>query len=305
MSKKKCIAVTLSVLSVLVVAASLGRGALGSSSTESRRQSAVATGPAPTGTLQKMIVENGTVSMDLDLSALNGDSSLVARPITLQFAVGANSFFPILIFNDLLRGLEPGSMALVPAGANAPGYSLPASLSASFKQLRLSKNFLQARRSISLCVIATPGSRFSTSKGTVTTTTPRRSRLQSPMAGSSFQKNLPTRSAESRTPVQLLEQSPSARDATDRDRPAWLMAKPHRWSCRLCNMRLVQTRPGPVHGPDVIVGQVEDVAQMGHVETQFNFAVGTDSCNNGDVGVDWFALPNNTDHPSFRRIFIG
>ena len=139
MSKKKCIAVTLSVLSVLVVAASLGRGALGSSSTESRRQSAVATGPAPTGTLQKMIVENGTVSMDLDLSALNGDSSLVARPITLQFAVGANSFFPILIFNDLLRGLEPGSMALVPAGANAPGYSLPASLSASFRQLVVEK----------------------------------------------------------------------------------------------------------------------------------------------------------------------
>ena len=32
--------------------------------------------------------------MDLDLNGFNGSSSLVARPVTLQFAVGANSFFP-------------------------------------------------------------------------------------------------------------------------------------------------------------------------------------------------------------------
>ena len=57
--------------------------------------------------------------MDLDLNGLSGDSSLVARPMALQFLVGANSFFPILVFNDLLRGLEPGSMALIPAGVNA------------------------------------------------------------------------------------------------------------------------------------------------------------------------------------------
>src|SRR6266508_5531521 len=69
---------------------------------------------ALTGTLQKMIVENGSVTMDLDLNGLNGSSSLVARPVTLQFAVGANSFFPILVFNNQLRGPEPGSMALVP-----------------------------------------------------------------------------------------------------------------------------------------------------------------------------------------------
>jgi hypothetical protein len=87
-----------------------------------------------------MIVENGSVTMDLDLNGFNGSSSLVARPVTLQFAVGANSFFPILVFNDLLRGPTPGSMALVPAGVNAPGYSnLPAALSASLKQLVVEK----------------------------------------------------------------------------------------------------------------------------------------------------------------------
>src|SRR6188472_4275340 len=75
---------------------------------------------AATGTLQKMIVENGSVTMDLDLNGLNGSSSLVARPVTLHFAVGANSFLPILVFNDLLRGLEPGSMALIPVEAAVP-----------------------------------------------------------------------------------------------------------------------------------------------------------------------------------------
>src|SRR5205814_5290244 len=62
---------------------------------------------APTGTLQKMIVENGTVTMDLDVSRLNGGGAGAAaagQTLQAQFAVGANSFFPILVFNDQLRG---------------------------------------------------------------------------------------------------------------------------------------------------------------------------------------------------------
>src|SRR5438105_11548025 len=88
-----------------------------------------------TGTLQKMIVENGSVTMQLDLNGLNGSGSLVARPVMLLFAAAPNSFFPILVFNDLLRGLEPGSMALVPQ--NVP--ALPAKLGASIKQLVVEK----------------------------------------------------------------------------------------------------------------------------------------------------------------------
>jgi len=55
--------------------------------------------------------------------------------------------------------------------------------------------------------------------------------------------------------------------------------------------------PNLVPGPDVIVGDVEDVAQFNApVGTQVGLAIGTDSCNNGDQPVDWFALPQ-TDHP--------
>ena len=100
---------------------------------------------ALTGTLQKMIVENASVTMQLDLNGLNGSNSLVARPVTLHFAAAPNSFFPVLVFNDLLRGLQPGSMALAlqnssSAGVNAPGYSnLPAALNSSLKRLRVEK----------------------------------------------------------------------------------------------------------------------------------------------------------------------
>src|SRR6516165_6529341 len=67
-----------------------------------------------TGRLQKMIVENGSVTMDLDLNRLNGIGSAAHETVRLQFAVAANSFFSILVFNDLLRGPDHGSMALVP-----------------------------------------------------------------------------------------------------------------------------------------------------------------------------------------------
>ena len=76
-------------------------------------------GSAQSGTLQKMIVEKASVTMQLDLNGLNGSNSLVARPVTLQFAAAPNSFFPILVFNDLLRGVEPGSMALIPQNVPA------------------------------------------------------------------------------------------------------------------------------------------------------------------------------------------
>src|SRR5579884_2435410 len=85
-----------------------------------------------TGTLQKLIVETGAVTMQLDLNALSFKSSpdsLVARPVALQFAAGANSFFPILVYNDLLRGPLPGSISLLlkpgKCAALAPGLFEP------------------------------------------------------------------------------------------------------------------------------------------------------------------------------------
>src|SRR2546421_8578710 len=95
------------------------------------------TSGALTGTLQKMIVENGSVMLNVDLNGLNGSNDLTTRPVTLQFATATNSFLPILLFNNQLRGLEPGSIPLVPQGRANP--LLPSVLAASLNRLVVQK----------------------------------------------------------------------------------------------------------------------------------------------------------------------
>jgi hypothetical protein len=87
------------------------------------------------GTLQKMIVASGSVTMDIDVNRLNGVSSTTGKLETLYFAVTPNAFFPILVFNNMLRAPEPGSMGLVPQNSLA----LPAALTASLKRLAIEK----------------------------------------------------------------------------------------------------------------------------------------------------------------------
>src|SRR5882757_3100715 len=257
---------------------------------------------ALTGTLQKMIVENASVTMQLDLNGLNGSSSLVARPVPLHFAAAPNSFFSILVFNDLLRGLQPGSMALAlqnssSAGVNAPGYSnLPAALRSSLKQLTVEK--LPAGQGFDLAVrdgntgftffnieghqysydaaaqsLSITGGRLLVSKQFAST-------LGIPSEAGSLAGTISIGAAMQ--PIQI--------DHIVRGETKSIV------------MPSMQHATGPgvpnlVPGPDVIVGDVEDVAQFdAPVGTQVGLAIGTDSCNNGDQPVDWFALPQ-TDHP--------
>jgi hypothetical protein len=60
--------------------------------------------------------------------------------------------------------------------------------------------------------------------------------------------------------------------------------------------------PTLVAGPDVIVGDLPEMAQYGSDGNFVGLAVGTTSCNNGDQPLDWFALPN-TDHPVIPQNF--
>jgi hypothetical protein len=88
MLKKILVALTLSLVVLLgnyAVQSAAGRSRSG----ELNQKAA----DAPTGTLQKMIVENGSVTMALDLNRLNGISFAFARPSTLQFTIAANSGF--------------------------------------------------------------------------------------------------------------------------------------------------------------------------------------------------------------------
>jgi hypothetical protein len=257
---------------------------------------------ALTGTLQKMIAENASVIMQLDLNGLNGSSSLVARPVPLHFAAATNSFFSILVFNDLLRGLQPGSMALAlqnssPAGVDIPGYSnLPAALRSSLKRLAVEK--LPSGQGFDLAVrdsntgftffnieghqynydaaaqsFAITGGRLLISKQFAST-------LGIPSEAGSLAGTISIGAAMQ--PIQIEQLV--------------------RGETKAMVMPPMQHAVGPgipnlVPGPDVIVGDVEDVAQFNSpVGTQVGLAIGTDSCNNGDQPINWFQLPQ-TDHP--------
>jgi hypothetical protein len=257
---------------------------------------------APTGTLQKMIVENASVTIQLDLNGLNGSSSLVARPVTLHFAAAANSFFPVLVFNDLLRGLQPGSMALAlqnssSADARAPGYgNLPSALRSSLKRLTVEK--LPSGQGFDLAVrdsntgftffnieghqynYDAAGQSFIITGGRLLISKQFASTLGIPSETGALAGTISIGAAM--RPIQI--------DQVVRGETKSIVMPPMQHA-------VGPEVPNLVPGPDVIVGDVEDVAQFNApVGTQVGLAIGTDSCNNGDQPVDWFALPQ-TDHP--------
>src|SRR5437762_1418726 len=252
-----------------------------------RASSAVATAPG-TGTLQKMIVESGSVTIDLDLNGFNGSSSLVARPATLQFAVGANSFFPILVFNDLLRGPEPGSMTLIPAAVNAPGYSLPGTLGASLKQLVIEK--LASDQGFDLAVRdGNTGFTFFNVKG------------------HQYDYDANAR-ALSITNGRLLVSKEFA-NALGRPSDAGAIVGKISVGAAMQPVEIdqfVNGQPqsavmpgvGTVPGPDVIVGDLIGLEQSdsGSVGGRVGLALGTDACNKGVENAAWIALPSN-NHP--------
>ena len=249
---------------------------------------------APTGTLQKMIVENGSVTMDLDIGRLNGAAG---QTLQAQFAVGANSFFPVLVFNDQLRGPVPGSMALIPSrsGGIPP---LPAALSASLKQLVVEK--LPSGQGADLAV------RDSNTRFTFFN-----------IQGHQYDYN-PAAQSLAITNGRLLISKEFA-NALGRPSDAGSVAgtisigaamQPAEIT-RLSNGQAQSVTMPPlqhalsqgtpqtlVPGPDVIVGDIESVEQpQGAVNGNFvGLGVGTVSCNNGDQPIDWHPLPN-TNHP--------
>src|SRR5436189_3412647 len=252
-----------------------------------RAGSAVATAPG-TGTLQKMIVESGTVTIAPDLNGFNGSTSLVARPATLQFAIGANSFFPILVFNDLLRGPEPGSMTLIPAAVNAPGYSLPGTLGASLKQLVIEK--LASDRGFDLAVRdGNTGFTFFN------------------VEGHQYDYDANAR-ALSITNGRLLVSKEFA-NALGRPPDAGAIVGQISVGAAMQPVeidQLVNGQPqsavmpgvGTVPGPDVIVGDLIGLEQSdsGSVGGRVGLALGTDACNKGVENAAWIALPSN-NHP--------
>ena len=94
---------------------------LGASFAIPSARSAEAKQQVETGILEKMIPSNGIVTMDLDMARLGGDLSAAkgSKAETLSFSVSPSSFFTALVFNNVLRGPDTGSMDLVPKDSAA------------------------------------------------------------------------------------------------------------------------------------------------------------------------------------------
>src|SRR4029450_6009012 len=251
---------------------------------------------ASTGILQKMIVENGTVTLNLDLNGLNGSNDLTTRPVTLHFATAVSSFFSILVFNDQFRGPEPSSIALVPQVRPVP--LLPAQLAGSLKQLVIEK--LPPGAAFDLAVrdgrtgfmfFNVEGHQYdydanaqllSIQGGRVLISNEFARALGRPLdAGANVGKIAIGTVMQPVEIVQLVNGEPKSRPMP----PLRGAADPE--------------APALVPGPDVIVGVLSGLAQFGNAAgTKVGLAVGTDSCNNGDQPLNWFSLGSGSnDHP--------
>ncbi len=245
---------------------------------------------ANTGTLEKMIVANGSVAMDIDLNRLNGTRlarGKQTKSSELRFEVEPNSFFTILVFNNELRGPLPGSMALIPQSSAL----LPAKLNASYSQLVIENadwggqsDLVVRDGKTGFVFFNIEGQQFEYENGTLSATAGRLllskefatalGRVSE--AGSVFGKiafNTNMRPIEITQYVDgevKSESLPALGGSND---------------------------AGTVPGPDVVVGDLSGLAQFGSATgSQVGLAVGTDSCNFGTVNLNWFQNPNN-DHP--------
>ena len=238
---------------------------------------------AGSGILQKMIVKSGSATMDIDLNRLNGINSTTEKVETLRFAVAANSFFPILIFNNALRGPTLGSMGLIPQNS----VPLPAALIASLNQLVVEKidwseafDIVVRDGKSGFVFFNIEGNLYDYDAGSQLLSI-RGGRL---LISKEFAKALGRPSdtalvvgkisvAAAMQPIQI--------DQVLNGEPQSVV------------MPAVGTQPGP----DVIVGDLSGLAQFDNaVGTQVGLAVQTVSCNHGQVDLDWFKLPDN-DHP--------
>jgi hypothetical protein len=246
----------------------------------------------PSGIVQKMIVESGTVTMRLDLNASSKKRSPAENPATLQFAAAANSFFPIIVFNHSLRAVEPGSIELRPENARA----LPPLLTASLGHLIIEKAPLRSRFELVVRDLRNGFAFFNVEgqhydydpEGQSLTITGGRLLISEEFASA---PGIQEKAGASVGTISIGAAMRSIEtDELVNGEPKSMLMPPLQHAIGSAASNLLA-------GPDVIVGQIEDVAQFDAPEgTQVGLAIGTDSCNNGDQPVDWYALPSN-DHP--------
>jgi hypothetical protein len=244
-------------------------------------------GDGTTGTLEKMIVANGSVTMDLDLNRLTSNGK-GTRNTQLRFDAESNSFFTILVFNKELRGPLPGTMALIPQGVTP----LPGRLNASLQQLVI-ENMPYGEPYDLVIRDAKTGYTFFNIEGQQLAFDAKENVLSLQggriLLSKEFAGEL-GRGVDSTTTVGTLNMNAKMR--------AIEVVEMVNGEAKSDSLPAAGSpEAGTVPGPDVVVGDLSGLAQFnGSSGTRVGLAVGTDSCNFGAQPLHWFALPDN-DHP--------
>jgi hypothetical protein len=242
-----------------------------------------------TGTFEKMIVTTGHVAMDLDLEQLKGIASQTqaAKRDTVRFDVASDSFFTVRVFNDVLRGPQPGSLGLI----RRDSAILPEPLNASSNQLVIEKT--SGNEAFELVVrdgktgfvffnieghlyeydaaahsLSIHGGRLLISEALAT-------RLGRNVEAGSMVGAITI--ATNMVPIEITTLVNGAARSTTlppRSDPAGAL----------------------VAGPDIITGDLSGMQQFGSSGTQVALSCAPTSCNKGNFPVNFFQLPN-TDHP--------
>jgi hypothetical protein len=257
---------------------------------------------AGTGRLEKLIVESASVTMEINLNRLNGVISATEALTRLDFTAALNSFFPILIFNDVLRGPEAGSIALLAATrVNGPGYRLPVRLSAALNHLvvetlpsETASNLVVRDGKTGFTFFNIEGYQYDyDAKARLLTITNGRLLISKEFANG-LGRSLDTGVAVGKISVTAMMQPIEVQILVNGE-PQSVVMPPLRHA-------LGAESPLLVAGPDVIVGDLPEMAQYGINGSFVGLGIGTTACNNGDQALDWFALPN-TDHPVIPQNF--
>lgn len=229
-----------------------------------------------TGTLEKLIVANGVIDLSFDASSAHKSGKGSAQG-KLSLDAEPDAFLTSIVFNGELRAILPSALKVTTPNALSKElvleslpiggqYSLAlrdgvaGNILFNIEGEVIEYNAAEKRLSIRearLLVSEENASKFGAKAGTV-------------VGGFGFDATL--RAIEV-AQIQNGEMKESSLPPT--------------------NDPMVGTTPGP----DVVVGDLNGLAQFGgSLNGQVGLAVGTDSCNFGTVNLNWNALPSN-DHP--------
>ena len=238
-----------------------------------------------TGRLEKLIVANGNVAMNVDLDRLNGTRAN-GTTSTLRFTAVPDTFFKVVAFDGEFRAALPSAMELVPQ--EAP--SLPAPLMASYQNLVVETlpfggdyDMVVRDGKTGFLFFNIEGYLFNYNQADKSLTS-EGGRL---LVSSEFAAALGRPSATGTVVGDI------SIDATMRTVE---ITKVENGEIQGDVLPATSPEAGGVPGPDVIVGDLTGLAQFGSAGTQVGLAVGTDSCNAGTIDLHWFANPIN-DHP--------